>query len=200
MELINYYNLNDAQHALFVKFLQECHDEVSQPAHENMWDNDWENKPNTLFYILNKTNRYEHNGCYNVLFENNQIIACSGCYTSSFHPKILISGSRTWIHKSHRHRLLAREYLLPFEKKYGISNNYSCIILTFNDYNKNLIHLWVRKRLGESRTIRQPKHFGYNGVNIVDFPVTINYTKQYVIYEILDPSFYFNWQSISIKI
>ena len=64
MELINYYNLTNVQHAMFVKFLQECHNEISQPAHVNMYSFDWETKNNTLLYILEKTDRFFKNGEY----------------------------------------------------------------------------------------------------------------------------------------
>ena len=54
-------------------------------------------------------------------------------------------------------------------------------------------------RLGEKRTARQPYHLFYNNFNEVEFPVTIQYTKQWIIYEKLDPNFDFNWISIQCK-
>lgn len=54
MKLINYYNLTIKQHDLFLHFLKECHKETDQPAHINMYDDNWESKNNTLLYILNK--------------------------------------------------------------------------------------------------------------------------------------------------
>jgi hypothetical protein len=44
---------------------------------------------------------------------------------------------------------------------------------------------------------RQSHHLFYNGAIEVDFPVTIQYTKQWVMYEQLDPSFVFDWTIIA---
>lgn len=198
MNLINYYNLDKQHYSAFVDFLKECSNETSQPAHKNMYDLDWENKNNTLLYILNKTSRYK-TGLFNILFDNEKIVACSGCYTSDFSKDIAICGSRTWIHKDYRNKHIAREYMLPCEKSWAIQNNHKCVLLTFNDYNKNIIALWLRKRFGEHRSEREIKHFGYNGIVSLDYPVTINYTKQYILYEILDISFKFDWQTIKYE-
>lgn len=196
MELINYYNLTNVQHAMFVKFLQECHNEISQPAHVNMYSFDWETKNNTLPYILEKTDRFFKNGEYNVLFNNNIVIACSGIYQSLFCNDLVIAGTRTWIKKEYRNKLISREILLPKEKTFAISNKYKAIALCFNEYNKNIIDIFYRKRLGEHRTDRLPHHLFYNNINQIEFPVTIQSTKQYVIYETLDKSFSFDWETI----
>jgi hypothetical protein len=196
MKIYTYTSLDSNQHDSFYKFLIECSKETIQPASKNMYDIDWINKNNTLPYILNKTDRFTKNGSFNVLFENDQVIACSGCYTSDFSSEVVIAGSRTWIKNNYRHKHLAREYLLPYEKQWAMNTNHKCMLLTFNDYNKNLIEIWKRKRLGETREKRQPKHFGYNGIHTLDFPVIINYTKQYVLYEKLVPNFEFDWNTI----
>jgi hypothetical protein len=109
---------------------------------------------------------------------------------------VAIAGCRTWIDNDHRNRSLPREILLPAQKKWAQDQNAAAVVLTFNDYNKNLINAWKRKRLGEHRTPRQPFHLFYNNFNEVEFPVKIQHTKQWVIYEILDSSFNFNWENI----
>jgi hypothetical protein len=43
---------------------------------------------------------------------------------------------------------------------------------------------------------REPKNLFYNGVDEVGFPVTIQYTPQWVIYEQLDSSFDFDWSTL----
>ena len=99
-------------------------------------------------------------------------------------------------YKKYRNKSLPREILLPAQKKWAQDRNSGAIGLTFNDYNKNLIYAWKRKRLGELRTPRQSHHLFYNNFNEVDFPVTIQYTKQWIIYEKLDPTFNFDWSTI----
>jgi hypothetical protein len=72
-------------------------------------------------------------------------------------------------------------------------------MLTFNEYNKNLINVFKRRRLGEKNdrcNTREPKHLFYTGLNEVPFAVTIQYTKQYALYEKIDSSFDFDWETI----
>jgi hypothetical protein len=188
-----YYTLTSKERDAFVEFLKEASTETTQPAHINMYDNDWHTKNNTLMYILEYTDRFKNNGFYQVVFDNDKVIASGGAYASDFSKDIAILGTRTWIHKDYRHKLISREQLLPNEKKWAIENGFKIIVLTFNDYNKNLMKLWNRTRLGESRPVRESHHFGFNGVTELEFPVTIQYTKQWVLYEKLDPSFDFDW-------
>jgi hypothetical protein len=194
-----YYTLTSKERDIFVEFLKEASLETTQPAHVNMYDNDWSRKPNTLMYILEYTERFKVNGLYQVVFDNNRAIACGGVYASDFSAEVAILGTRTWIHRDYRNRLISREQLLPNERKWAIDHNFKAAILTFNDYNKNLIKLWNRTRLGESRPTRESYHFGYNGVTEVGFPVTIQYTKQYVLCEKLSVDFNYDWGKIRWK-
>jgi hypothetical protein len=195
-QIITYRELSSHQKTIFFNFLKEASTEITQPAHTNMWDDDWVNKNHTLPYLLEKTDRFNGSGEYNILFNGDAVIASSGVYVSNFCPDLVIAGTRTWIHKSYRNKSIARDYLLTTEKSWAIQNNYKAIGICFNDYNKNIINIWKRKRLGENRTTRQSHHLLYNGVNEVPFPVTIQYTKQYIIYEVLHSDFYFDWDTI----
>jgi hypothetical protein len=195
----SYYNLTNIERNNFIEFLKQASIETTQPAHVNMYDINWNNKPNTLMYILENTERFKINGFYQILFDGDKVIASGGVYASEFSKDIAILGTRTWIHKDHRHKLISREYLLPNEKKWAIERGFKAIALTFNQYNKNLIKLWHRSRLGESRSIREHRHFGFNGVTEIEFPVTIQFTKQWIIYEKLDEDFYFDWKILQHK-
>jgi len=198
-ELIEYKNLTNQQRELFFEFLKEARKETTQPAHENMWDDDWANKNSTLPYLLEKTNRFSINGKYHIAFDNENVVGCSGVYSSAFCPDLAIAGTRTWIAKDYRNLSIAREVFLPVEKAWAIQNNFKAIAICFNDYNKNIIKIWSRNRLGEHRTKRSAYHLFYNGVNEVEFPVEIQYTKQWIIYEKLQNDFTFDWSSIKWK-
>lgn len=194
--LISYQSLTESQKIIFFDFLKEASKEISQPAHYNMWDDDWGNKNNTLPYLLEKTDRFSTIGIYHILFDRDTVVGCSGVYTSAFCSDLAIAGTRTWINKDYRNMSIAREYLLPAEKAWAIDNKFKAIAICFNDYNKNITKIWKRIRLGESRTTRQPHHMFYNGVNELEYPVTIQYTKQWIMYEKLDSSFHFDWSSL----
>lgn len=184
------------------KFFEFCKESSLQNDHAavNMWADDWQSQPNTLPYILTNSNRYsKENGEFFLILDHLEIIGCGGIYFSDFDKQFAVAGCRTWIRNDHRNKSLPREMLLPAQKKWALDNNANAIGLTFNDYNKNLITTFKRTRLGEKRSSRQPYHLFYNNFNEVDFPVTIQYTKQWIIYEKLDPNFDFKWISIQCK-
>jgi len=184
----------------FFEFCKAASLEIDQPAAANMWHDNWIDENYTLPYILFKDNRFKNSkGKFFILKHNELIIGCSGVYISDFSPQIGILGCRTWISNKYRNQSLVRDYLLPAQRSWAIDRNASVVGLTFNDYNKNLINTWKRTRLGEKRPPRQPYHLFYNNFNEVDFPVTIQYTKQWIIYEKLDPNFDFDWISIQCK-
>ena len=183
----------------FFKFCKEASLQ-DDPASVNMWSDDWQSRPHTLPYILTNSDRYSKpNGEFFILMHLSEIVGCGGIYFSEFNPTFALAGCRTWMHHDYRNKSLPRELLLPAQKQWAKDRNASAVGITFNEYNKNLINTWKRTRLGEHRLPRQPYHLFYDNFNEVEFPVTIQYTKQWVIYEQLDPNFDFNWISIQCK-
>jgi hypothetical protein len=201
MKIKSFYNLTFDEKETFWNFCKSAFLENS-PASVNMWDNNWRDKANTLPYILEKTSRFKDNGIFYILFDNDKIIACSGIYKAEFSDKVALAGVRTWIDKSYRNNSINREYLLPYQKSWALENNFKIIALTFNEYNKNVIQIFKRNRLGEKNNrinFRNPKHLFYSGLHEVKFPVTIQYTKQWVIYEKLDLDYNFNWEFLKYQ-
>jgi hypothetical protein len=166
----------------------------NEPASVNMFSDNWETESNTLPYKLFVEKLYD-NGLFNVALDNGEIVACSGCYPSKFHSSVLLCGSRTWVNKDYRARYVSTEYLLPEEKKWAKENDFKVVALSFNEYNKNIIKAMSRNGLGYKRTVKGEKHMLSSNMNVVPFPVTIQYTKQYVIYEKLT-DWDFDWESI----
>jgi hypothetical protein len=168
------------------------------PAMVNMYDPAWRTEKNTLRYILEVESKFNP-GDYYVLFDGTLPVASGGVYFSEWTSDIAMAGIRTWAHTEHRNKLLVAQYILPACKSWAIKNKCAAITLTFNDYNKNLIKVCLRTRAGESSTRiseRTPDRLFYNGAIVVDFPLQINYTKQWLIYEKLDSNFDFNWEEI----
>lgn len=201
MIIDTYSNLDNKD--LFFDFCRFQSIEKNQPASENMWHNDWVNQNHTLPYILEKTDRFKGTkGEFFLLWEDNQIIACGGVYISDFNSMIGVAGVRTWVKKEYRHMALNKDYLLVEHKKWCVKNQLKIIALTFNEYNKNIIQIFKRNRLGENsgRILnRRPENMFYNGLHELPYPVYIQYSKQYVIYEKLDENFEFDWSAIQYK-
>ena len=185
-----------------LNFCNEEFKDVAQPSHVNMWDENWgNNQYHTLPYLLFKTTKFLNgNGEFFLVKNGNKIIACGGVYRSEFCTDLSLAGVRTWINRDYRNKQIAREYLLPEGKCWSLKNNFKATALSFNDYNKNIIKTFKRIRLGEnSQRDRTPRHMFYSNFNEVEFPVVIQYTKQWVVYEKLDSAWNFDWNKIKFK-
>jgi hypothetical protein len=195
LSLITLTELSD--YSILYDFCQQAFLEKSQPAHINMWDDNWEDKTNTLPYLLLKKDRFKlANGEFHFLIDNNKIVACSGIYKSEFCSNFGIAGVRAWVNKEYRNSQVIRNLLLPVQKKWAQDNNLKAVGLSFNEYNKNIISTWKRIRLGEQRSAREPHHLFYNNFNEVEYPVNVQHTKQWIVYETLDHSFSYDWNLI----
>lgn len=183
----------------FFDFCKKASQDSKQPAACNMWDVDWIEKTHTLPYLIFKENRFKNpNGEFFLIQDSENIIGCSGVYISEFSKEVAIAGCRTWINPDYRNRSLPREYFLPAQKEWAIANKCKAIALSFNNYNKNIIEIWKRIRIGERRSPRQPHHLFYSNFEEVKFMVNIQYTPQWVIYEKLDSTLKFDWHSIRV--
>lgn len=195
-QVVTYNSIDKEQ---FYNFCKGASLETSQPASKNMWADNWKENKDTLPYLLEINKRFnEPSGEFFILLKDNCIIGCSGVYISQFSPYVGITGVRTWIHNDYRNDSLNREHLLPAQKQWCKDNNLKIAALTFNEYNKNIIQIFKRKRLGELKdriSNREPHHLFYNGLEEVPFLVNIQYTKQWVIYEKLE-NWNYNWNII----
>lgn len=193
MKTVSYNLLSKEQKQRFFLFLASTNDNSS--AWENMWDDDWEYKPNMLPNMLDKTDKFSSdNGDFHIIYDNDNIVACGGIYRSPFNRHIAIAGVRTWVNPAYRNKALLKEYLLPIHRQWAVDRSCKQIALTFNDYNKNIISIFKRRRLGErDRGSRSSKHLFHTGFHEVEQPITLQYTKQWVVYERLEHSWEFNW-------
>jgi len=177
--------------------------DAKSPAMENMYSPVWRTESHTLRYLLEVDNLFaKEHGAYYVLLDGDNFVASGGVHFSEWTDNIAMGGIRTWVHTDYRNKFLAADYILPACKKWAVKNGCNIITLTFNDYNKNLIKTWTRIRVGENKSrIRQrkSKHIFYNNLVVIDYPLEINYTKQWLIYENLSGIFDFNWQEIKWK-
>lgn len=166
----------------------------------NMWSPDWENDSKTLMYMLRKTNLLSgDNGEYFLIFDELGNVACSaGIYRSEFDTSFGIA-TRLWVRKKYRNLSLGGISILAAAKKWCLENNCKACGLTLNQYNKNIITVYKRRGLGDKVKLLNEKNLFYTGMHEVEFPVVIKYTKQWVAYEKLDPSYEFDWESIRAK-
>ena len=166
------------------------------PAHVNMYHKNWEDHPETLPYLVFISHRFaKGNGEFFVLLEDEKIIGISGIHISAFDKNVALGGVRTWLPKKYRGKFLVGRYLLPRQLAWAKQQHLKTIALTFNEYNKNLIPYFTRTGVSISKK-RNPNSMFYKGVNVVNFPCNIQYTKQWIIYDKIDLDYEPDWESI----
>ena len=190
----NYHITNKDMILIYCKTAFE---EKSEPSHTNMWSVDWENNNATFPYLIYVSDRFKDSrgNMFVLLDDDNNIVALSGVNISEFDNKVALGGVRTWLNKEMRGKFVIGRNLLPIHLKWAKEHGMKTLALTFNDYNKRLIPYFKRSGLGIEKK-RNPNSMFYNGQFQVDFPVTINYTKQWVIYHKIDESYQPDWESI----
>lgn len=184
----------------FFNFLKNEFINSNEPAAKNLWHDDWKNHNFTIPFLLEHTTRFKNNnGQFHIVKYYDEIIGCGGVYKSDFCKDLTLAATRTWVNKKFRNQSILKDLTLVEHKKWSIENHCKAVALCFNDYNKNLIQIFKRNRLGEKNNrikTRLPKNLFYNGLEEIEFPITIQFTKQWIIYEKLDNSFNFDWTSI----
>jgi|Laugrespbdmm15sd_2_1035082.scaffolds.fasta_scaffold00755_2 hypothetical protein len=180
----------------FFEFCRQAFLDTTQPAHTNMWAEHWQSETHTLPYLLEIEKRFlDPNGKFFVIYYNDYIVGCSGIYQSDFNQHICLAGIRSWINSDHRGRFLLGKYLFPEQVRWAKHHKYKQIAVTFNEYNVSLKNIFLRNGVGVQKN-RQADSLFYTGVHQVDFPVTIKHTKQWILYQKLDPVWLFDYSTI----
>lgn len=199
--LKEYSQLTSEEKQVFFDFCRNASNEVEQPAAKNMWAENTFIKPWTLGYRLEKSNDFvEPNGNFYVLYNYDAIVACSGVYKSDFSDEIYIASTRLWIEKSYRNKHITKRFFFPIERKWALDRGAKIVLLSFNKYNKNIIEIFKRSRLGESNSFRKRAETDlfYKNFNELNFPVIIHGKPQWICYEQIDQDFEFDWSKIRL--
>jgi hypothetical protein len=182
---------------MILSYCKNAFEEKSEPSHANMWIDDWENDNATFPYLIYISDRFKNSKgeMFVLLDDDNNILALSGVNISDFDNSIALGGVRTWLNKEMRGKFVIGRNILPLQLKWAKEHKMKTIALTFNDYNKRLIPYFKRSGFGIEKK-RNPNSMFYNGQFHVEFPVTINYTKQWVIYHKIDELYQPDWENI----
>ena len=161
----------------------------------------WENKPESLLYLLLIEKRFaKETGGLSLLYSESKIIALSGYYKSDFNSEIFVIGVRSWVLKEHRFQLLIANEILPEQIEQVNKHGGKTAIITFNESNKAFAKLIDRTNKNLNSKIKF--FFGKNypeifrDVIVWPNPVRIKNVKQWIIIKHLRPST-FDWDSIA---
>ena len=182
---------------MILTYCKNAFEEKTEPSHVNMWSDDWENNNAVFPYLIYISDRFKNGkgDMFILLDDDNTIVALSGVNVSEFDTNVALGGVRTWLNKELRGKFVIGRNILPIQLKWAKDHNMKTIALTFNEYNKRLLPYFKRSGFGIEKK-RNPNSMFYNGQFHVEFPVTINYTKQWVIYHKIDDLYQPDWESI----
>lgn len=190
----NDFYLNEK--SLILNYCRTAFEEKTEPSHTNMWADDWELHSNTLPYLIYNSDRFRNdNGDMFLLLDKGDIVGVSGVNISEFDRNVTIAGVRTWLNSELRGQFIIGRHLLPLHLKWSKDHGIKTVALTFNEYNKRLLPYFRRSGFGIEKK-RNPNSLFYNGQYVVEFPVIINHTKQWVIYHKIDETYEPNWDAI----
>jgi hypothetical protein len=196
ISIVETYKLEELVKEDILSFAKFASKFTEDPAHVNMWHDNWIDYSNTLPYLIFNSTRFANgNGQFFVLKIDGKIEAISGVHVSSFDPNVALGGVRSWISPEYRAKMLIGHHLLPAQLQWAKDNNLKTIALTFNDYNRRLINYFKRSALGVPKKRNATRLF-YNGVNEVPFSINIQYTEQWAIYHKIDESYEPDWEKI----
>jgi hypothetical protein len=145
-------------HDSLVDFCKRAEAEAN-PASKNMSIDDWENRPETLMYLLYKEGRFWNGkGVCNFLYYNSDCIGFSGAYISDFSKSVVIGGVRSYLLDGHKNKYLWAEYCLPSQMRFAYRACAGYFLLTFNEYNKNIANIFLRAGKGKGSGLGTKRH------------------------------------------
>lgn len=161
---------------------------------ENFSDVDWGNNPASLLYKIFFTDTFsEKNGAYLLLYDKDKVVHMSGFNKSDFDDNVYICGVRTLTRHSKQHQLLMSRYMLPKQEEEVKRRGGKMMMFCFE--NGGSLYKVIQQ--GKFNLFLKNKAYKfYEGLTPYHLPVYVNYTKHYVLYKLLDPSFKFDWEKI----
>jgi hypothetical protein len=194
--IVEVYKLEDINKQEFFNFCKLASLQTTDPAHKNMWSDEWQTTPSTLPNLIYVKKRLiDPKGQFYVAKVNDQIVAVAGVYISDFDSRVAIGSVRAWVTNEYRGKFVIGKYILPKQLKWAKEKNCALFFLTFNEYNKDLIKIVKRSGFGRLKNRTSDMLF-FNGVKEAPYPCLVQNTKQWVVYDVIDPTYSFDWQKI----
>lgn len=154
---------------------------VEWPAHPAIINMSETNNAGLLYNIKNKKRWNAANGEIAIVRYQNDVIAVSAVEKSSLHNHLCIGGIRCWIDSKHRTKNIASKYLLDSNLNYAKNHNMWAMMLTFNEYNKDLYLAICRKIDKKTVGFANTWSNWWNDCIIVPKVLEIRYTLQWCI-------------------
>lgn len=156
----------------------------------------WQDRPETLLYKLHSERLYDTGG-YGVLSQNGRPWCGGGWHQLSWHPDIVLQGSRSYTLPGCDIKY-AQSELWVAQYEQARQSGAKVVLGSFNDYNRKMVSQAIkindpanhdRSFCLDSEWYREP------GVKILplrtlDHSVNIHHTEQWIVYHVIDWDFY----------
>ena len=167
------------------------------PACENMKLANWEINSSSLLYLLVHEKRFMRpGGCFDVVYNNNKIVACSGTYVSDFSKDIIIGGTRAYTVPEFRTKYLHGNLIFPKQIQWAKDIGAKMFLLTFNSYNDWLYKFIVRGISGKGTAFGLKFSDTYKHFKLHNKEVLIKNTPQIILKLYLDEEYEYDFQNI----
>lgn len=180
-----------------------CEDSYSdtRDSKVNYHTDDWENNPASLLYkiYIEKVYDRENRGAYIGMLMDNKIVCAAGINQYNVDNNVALYLTRAYTRLSYR----GNTKLLKHQMSYAlldkiIEYDYLAAMISFNEYN-----LKLRQSVYNINNLdnfpdhvcidnRYYKHVAGTQIlpmKMYDYPITLNYTKQYLLYFMIDKSY-----------
>ncbi|NJO60973.1 MAG: hypothetical protein HC836_22765 [Richelia sp. RM2_1_2] len=198
MQLITLDNLADCCIHL-TNLIQLCKEAEQEniAASENMKFTDWQlNNASLLYLLINEQRFFAPNGCLNIVYHDNKIIAVSGVYISDFSKDIAIAGVRAYTLKNYRTRYVHGDTIFPAQITWAKAKNTKMILLSFNSYNDWLYKFILRGSKGKGTAFGLKFSDTYKKFKPHKKQIIIKHVPQYILKLALEDDYNYDFTSI----
>lgn len=167
------------------------------PASANMAFTNWSINSASLLYLLIHEHRFMRpGGCFDVVYDNNKIVACSGTYISDFSKNIAIGGVRAYTILDYRTKYIHGNLLFPKQIQWAKSIGVKMFLLTFNSYNSWLYKFISRGISGKGTAFGLKFSDTYKDFKLHDKQVIIKNTPQVILKLHLEEGYDYDFKDI----
>ena len=168
----------------------------TRPAASNMAPRNWQLSPETLLYKLTSEQLYDTGG-YGVWSQNGIPQAGGGWHRLSWHPDIVLQGSRSYTLPGCDIKYLQSELWCQQYSEARLSGA-KVVLGSFNHYNRKMVSQAIK--INDPRNHKRSYYkngwwYREPGIKILplrtlDHSVNIHHTEQWIVYHVIDWDFY----------
>lgn len=169
----------------------------SSPTSENMAFTNWQINNASLLYLLKIEQRLTWpKGCFYIVYEKNDIVACSGLYISEFSPDIIIGGVRAYTLSEFRTKYIHGNIIFPKQIQTAKEKGAKLFLLSFNSYNDKLYKFIVRGSQGKGTAFGLGFSDTYKNFQLHDKQIIIKNVPQTILKLPLEENYEYDFSNI----